>query len=42
MVHRDSEANNLNVKFKFTPENEKRIEAIISIYPDGHKVISSR
>ncbi|PAV61797.1 hypothetical protein WR25_22408 [Diploscapter pachys] len=37
MVHRDSEANNLNVKFKFTPENEKRIEAIISIYPDGHK-----
>ena len=37
MVHRDNEANNLNVKFKFTPENEKRIEAIISIYPDGHK-----
>ncbi|CAJ0943136.1 unnamed protein product, partial [Mesorhabditis belari] len=37
MVHRDTKENNLNVKFKFTPENLKRIEAITGIYPDGHK-----
>ncbi|CAB3397688.1 unnamed protein product [Caenorhabditis bovis] len=37
MVHRDTKENNLNVKFKFTPENEKRIEAILAIYPEGHK-----
>ncbi|CAI2354954.1 unnamed protein product [Caenorhabditis sp. 36 PRJEB53466] len=37
MVHRDTKENNLNLKFKFTPENEERIKAIMEIYPEGHK-----
>ena len=37
MVHRDSKENNLNVKFQFTPDNLKRIDAIMANYPDGHK-----
>ncbi|CAJ0587482.1 unnamed protein product, partial [Mesorhabditis spiculigera] len=37
MVHRDTNDNNLAVKFAFTPENLKRIEAIKGIYPEGHK-----
>uniref|UniRef100_A0A1B6FPB4 NADH dehydrogenase [ubiquinone] flavoprotein 2, mitochondrial n=1 Tax=Cuerna arida TaxID=1464854 RepID=A0A1B6FPB4_9HEMI len=36
-VHRDSEENNPDIKFEFTPENVKRAEAIMSIYPEGHK-----
>ncbi|KAK4876831.1 hypothetical protein RN001_009337 [Aquatica leii] len=36
-VHRDTAEDNPNVEFEFTPENQKRIEAILSIYPDGHK-----
>merc|ERR1712212_1032182 len=36
-VHRDSPENNMDVKFEFTPENLKRAEAIMSIYPSGHK-----
>ncbi|RXG67498.1 NADH dehydrogenase [ubiquinone] flavoprotein 2, mitochondrial [Armadillidium vulgare] len=36
-VHRDSEKNNPDVKFEFTPENLKRAEAVMSIYPFGHK-----
>ncbi|CAJ0578585.1 unnamed protein product, partial [Mesorhabditis spiculigera] len=37
MVHRESKDNNLGIKFKFTEENMKRIEAIKNIYPEGHK-----
>ncbi|CAB01203.1 putative NADH dehydrogenase [ubiquinone] flavoprotein 2, mitochondrial [Caenorhabditis elegans] len=37
MVHRDTKENNLNVKFKFTSENQERIKAIMDIYPEGHK-----
>ncbi|WKY07006.1 hypothetical protein Q1695_006861 [Nippostrongylus brasiliensis] len=37
MVHRDTETNNLNVKFEFNAENKKRLEAIMAIYPEGHK-----
>uniref|UniRef100_A0A8C9FH29 NADH:ubiquinone oxidoreductase core subunit V2 n=1 Tax=Pavo cristatus TaxID=9049 RepID=A0A8C9FH29_PAVCR len=33
----DSPENNPDTPFEFTPENKKRIEAIISNYPGGHK-----
>ncbi|KAM6445158.1 NADH dehydrogenase [ubiquinone] flavoprotein 2, mitochondrial [Rhynochetos jubatus] len=36
-VHRDSPENNPDTPFEFTAENQKRIEAIISNYPGGHK-----
>ncbi|XP_018019617.1 NADH dehydrogenase [ubiquinone] flavoprotein 2, mitochondrial-like, partial [Hyalella azteca] len=36
-VHRDTPENNPDTKFEFTPENMKRAEAIMSIYPVGHK-----
>uniref|UniRef100_A0A3B3ZHY5 NADH dehydrogenase [ubiquinone] flavoprotein 2, mitochondrial n=2 Tax=Periophthalmus magnuspinnatus TaxID=409849 RepID=A0A3B3ZHY5_9GOBI len=36
-VHRDTPDNNPNTPFEFTEENKKRIEAIISNYPHGHK-----
>ncbi|XP_028593182.2 NADH dehydrogenase [ubiquinone] flavoprotein 2, mitochondrial isoform X1 [Podarcis muralis] len=36
-VHRDTPENNPNTQFDFTPENYKRIEAIVSNYPEGHK-----
>jgi len=36
-VHRDSPEDNPQIPFEFTPENKKRIEAIISIYPEGYK-----
>ncbi|KAK7573717.1 hypothetical protein V9T40_010908 [Parthenolecanium corni] len=36
-VHRDTQDNNLDVKFEFTPDNLKRVDAILSIYPEGHK-----
>uniref|UniRef100_A0A1B6DS62 NADH dehydrogenase [ubiquinone] flavoprotein 2, mitochondrial n=1 Tax=Clastoptera arizonana TaxID=38151 RepID=A0A1B6DS62_9HEMI len=36
-VHRDSKEDNLDVKFEFNPENKKRADAILSIYPEGHK-----
>ncbi|XP_042229416.1 NADH dehydrogenase [ubiquinone] flavoprotein 2, mitochondrial-like [Homarus americanus] len=36
-VHRDSADNNVDTPFEFTAENLKRAQAIISIYPDGHK-----
>ncbi|XP_063182627.1 NADH dehydrogenase [ubiquinone] flavoprotein 2, mitochondrial isoform X1 [Chroicocephalus ridibundus] len=36
-VHRDSPENNPDTPFEFTPENQKRIEAIINNYPGGHK-----
>lgn len=40
VVHRDSEINNSKTPFKFTPENMKRIEVMISKYPPEYKVIS--
>jgi len=36
-VHRDSPDNNPDTPFDFTKENYERIEAILSLYPDGHK-----
>ncbi|XP_067640486.1 probable NADH dehydrogenase [ubiquinone] flavoprotein 2, mitochondrial [Eurosta solidaginis] len=36
-VHRDTPEDNPNIKFEFTPENMKRVEAIMSIYPEGYK-----
>ncbi|CAL1580533.1 unnamed protein product [Knipowitschia caucasica] len=36
-VHRDTPDNNSETPFEFTEENKKRIEAIISNYPHGHK-----
>jgi NADH dehydrogenase (ubiquinone) flavoprotein 2 len=37
-VHRDTPENNQDTPFEFTPENKKRIESILTLYPDGHKV----
>lgn len=34
-VHRNTDKNNPDVKFEFTPENKKRAEAIIGNYPKG-------
>ncbi|EDW27640.1 GL20163 [Drosophila persimilis] len=36
-VHRDTPEDNPNIPFEFTAENKKRVEAIMSIYPEGHK-----
>lgn len=36
-VHRDTAQNNPDTAFEFTPENKKRAEAIMSIYPEGHR-----
>ncbi|KAH8392982.1 hypothetical protein KR200_007761 [Drosophila serrata] len=36
-VHRDTPEDNPNIPFEFTAENKKRVEAILSIYPEGHK-----
>lgn len=36
-VHRDTPENNLDIPFDFTPENYKRIEAIVKNYPEGIK-----
>ncbi|XP_046753271.1 NADH dehydrogenase [ubiquinone] flavoprotein 2, mitochondrial isoform X1 [Diprion similis] len=36
-VHRDSEENNPNTPFEFNEANKKRVEAIMAIYPEGHK-----
>ena len=36
-VHRDTKKNNPDVKFDFTPENYKRVQAIMAMYPEGHK-----
>ncbi|KAL5022668.1 hypothetical protein ScPMuIL_001823 [Solemya velum] len=37
-VHRDTPDNNSNTPFEFSAENMKRIDAIMSNYPEGHKV----
>jgi len=36
-VHRDSAEDNPTIPFEFTAENKKRCDAILSIYPEGHK-----
>ena len=36
-VHRDTVENNPDVPFEFSAENLKRIETILSNYPEGHK-----
>merc|ERR1711863_121811 len=36
-VHRDTPENNSDTPFVFTEENKSRADAIMSIYPDGHK-----
>ncbi|XP_051990398.1 NADH dehydrogenase [ubiquinone] flavoprotein 2, mitochondrial [Xyrauchen texanus] len=36
-VHRDTPENNAETPFEFTPENMKRVEAIMNNYPEGHK-----
>ena len=40
-VHRDTPTNNPDVKFDFTPENYKRVEAILAMYPEGHKAAAT-
>ena len=34
---RDTAANNAETPFEFTAENKARADAIMAIYPDGHK-----
>ncbi|XP_058810306.1 NADH dehydrogenase [ubiquinone] flavoprotein 2, mitochondrial [Phymastichus coffea] len=36
-VHRDTEQDNPQIPFEFNDANKKRIEAILKIYPEGHK-----
>lgn len=36
-VHRDSEEDNPSIPFEFNAENKKRIDALLKIYPEGHK-----
>ncbi|KAJ2943588.1 hypothetical protein O0L34_g16697 [Tuta absoluta] len=36
-VHRDTPEDNPSIPFEFTPDNKKRIDAIMAIYPEGHK-----
>uniref|UniRef100_A0A4X2K3B5 NADH dehydrogenase [ubiquinone] flavoprotein 2, mitochondrial n=1 Tax=Vombatus ursinus TaxID=29139 RepID=A0A4X2K3B5_VOMUR len=40
-VHRDTPENNPDTPFDFTPENYKRIEAIVKNYPEGHKAAAN-
>ena len=39
-AHRDMPENNPATPFYFTPENWKRIEAIVNNFPEGHKAAS--
>ncbi|KAJ9598685.1 hypothetical protein L9F63_010634, partial [Diploptera punctata] len=36
-VHRDTKENNPDIPFEFNSDNMKRAEAIMAIYPEGHK-----
>ena len=36
-VHRDTPENNEDTPFEFSAENRARADAILSIYPEGHK-----
>ncbi|CAM4586774.1 hypothetical protein PO909_031604 [Leuciscus waleckii] len=40
-VHRDTPDNNPETPFEFSPENVKRVEAIIDMYPEGHKAAAT-
>ena len=37
VIHRDTPENNAETPFAFTEENAARAQAIMAIYPDGHK-----
>lgn len=37
VLHKDTPENNADTPFEFTAENKSRADAIMSIYPDGHK-----
>ncbi|KAG6462533.1 hypothetical protein O3G_MSEX013321 [Manduca sexta] len=36
-VHRDTPEDNSSIPFEFSPANQKRIDALLAIYPEGHK-----
>ncbi|XP_018325889.1 NADH dehydrogenase [ubiquinone] flavoprotein 2, mitochondrial [Agrilus planipennis] len=36
-VHRDTPEDNPDIPFEFTDDNKKRIQAILGLYPEGHK-----
>ncbi|XP_075979097.1 NADH dehydrogenase ubiquinone [Anticarsia gemmatalis] len=36
-VHRDTPEDNVNTPFEFSPANQKRVDALLAIYPEGHK-----
>lgn len=42
MVHRDTPENSMKMRFKFTPENMKKVNRIINNYPEGYKVWSQK
>ena len=37
VLHKDTPENNADTPFEFTEENKSRAEAIMSIYPEGHR-----
>lgn len=37
VLHKDTPENNADTPFEFSAENKARADAIISIYPDGHR-----
>ena len=37
VLHKDTPENNADTPFAFSEENKSRADAILSIYPDGHK-----
>jgi len=37
VIHRDTPENNSSIPFSFTAENSARADAIMAIYPEGHK-----
>jgi NADH dehydrogenase (ubiquinone) flavoprotein 2 len=37
IIVRDTPENNADTPFTFSAENKERAEAIMSIYPDGHR-----
>ena len=37
VLHKDTPENNADTPFAFSAENKSRADAILSIYPDGHK-----
>ena len=37
VLHKDTPENNADTPFEFSAENKARADAIMSIYPDGHR-----